>query len=119
MRRSWASAHGYCRCSARRPETDAGVLSGSLRDLSATEKACWFRAGPATSTRFRSPVHGRRVPAATGINVTYTEDVNDNQALFAKVTNQLGTASPWNAICSSSPTGPSSRMHATRMAAAA
>jgi spermidine/putrescine transport system substrate-binding protein len=36
----------------------------------------------------------RRFERATGIAVTYTEDINDNQEFFAKVANQLGTCQP-------------------------
>ena len=65
------------------------------RDLSATDKALLVSSWPGYIDPMSEPgstVEGFR--RATGITVTYNEDVNDNQGFFAKVTNQLGTCQP-------------------------
>ena len=65
------------------------------RDLSASEKVVLVSSWPSYIDPISEPgstVEGFR--RATGISVTYNEDVNDNQAFFAKVTNQLGTCQP-------------------------
>jgi spermidine/putrescine transport system substrate-binding protein len=64
-------------------------------DLSASEKTVLVSSWPSyidPISEDGSTVAGFR--QATGITVTYTEDVNDNQAFFAKVSNQLGTCQP-------------------------
>lgn len=65
------------------------------RDLSEGEKTILVSSWPGyidPMSEDGSTVTGFR--RTTGIAVTYTEDVNDNQAFFAKVSNQLGTCQP-------------------------
>ena len=64
-------------------------------DLSATEKAILVSNWAA----YIDPISNEdssvaRFERATGVKVTYTEDINDNQEFFAKVANQLGTCQP-------------------------
>ena len=64
-------------------------------DVSAIEKAILVSSWPGyidPISEEDSTVAGFR--RATGIEVSYTEDVNDNQGFFAKVANQLGTCQP-------------------------
>ena len=64
-------------------------------DLSATEKAIVVSSWPSYIDPISEPGSTvARFQRQTGIKVTLTEDVNDNQAFFAKVSNQLGTCQP-------------------------
>jgi spermidine/putrescine transport system substrate-binding protein len=61
-------------------------------DLSATEKALLVSNWAAYIDPISEPASTlARFERATGLDVTYTEDINDNQEFFAKVANQLGT----------------------------
>jgi len=73
------------------------------KDLSSTEKTLVFSNWPQYIDETSAEVDGRRttlIPtldgfeAATGIDVTYTTDVNDNAEFFAKVRDQLAACEP-------------------------
>ena len=64
-------------------------------DMSASDKRLVISNWPATSTRGRRrPRRSASSRTQTGINVSYTDDVNDNAEFFAKVQNQLGACEP-------------------------
>ena len=65
------------------------------RDVSASEKSILVSSWPSYIDPVSEPGSTvSRFERETGIKVTLTEDVNDNQGFFAKVANQLGTCQP-------------------------
>ncbi|MFJ8577080.1 extracellular solute-binding protein [Micromonospora sp. NPDC093277] len=91
-----ATAGGLAGCGTKgAQQTEAGCKS---EDLSATEKKLAFSNWPQyidvdAKNEAKRPTLDAFV-ARSGIQVTYTEDVNDNNEFFGKVQNQLASCQP-------------------------
>ncbi|MCW2857624.1 MAG: transporter substrate-binding protein [Marmoricola sp.] len=75
------------------PDAKQNPADCTTRDLSASDKQFIISNWPLyiDENSKKNPSTLQRFEKATGINVSYTDDVNDNDQFFGKVKNQLGT----------------------------